>query len=462
MRRNLALAGIAGLLAIAAPTAGLAAVDTAVPISVVCPVPKKTITREDLAEATLNAAGVQTRDVLRLYPDADLKTYGTYAVKMLWEERLLPKDASEDEVEARRQAFDDMRRLRQRLEQRLVKTPDFIEKEAGIVVAGAPAPGGKPWLFDPAKTYVMRCADGKATPRPDRKFETAVERPAVVIRGQLKDLAALGDDRTGADAAKLGLKKEKTKQDDGATKTDRTETFEGVIGIRLSPKTWAAPLHAYAAYSLSEVRTRPAPPLAAGKTVDENDTNAFEYGLSLNEQPIIKGSPFSLAVDGQIAMVQDYVKDSRRGKLALGLTPGVAANFPVCGLGSFNEYDVGITTLRIRCRGRLEAEASHVYEKGTADFKEHGKFLAMGTSLGIDLAAPQGDKAEIISSLTYRYLPVVSGTAPDISRWDATVRYRIWLDSGLGVDLGLTYGKGRESKAYKDENKLEAGLGLIF
>lgn len=57
---------------------------------------------------------------------------------------------------------------------------------------------------------------------------------------------------------------------------------------------------------------------------------------------------------------------------------------------------------------------------------------------------------------------MISGTAPDISRWDATVKYRIWLDSGLGVNLGLTYGKGRESRAYKDEDKLEAGLGLIF
>lgn len=47
-------------------------------------------------------------------------------------------------------------------------------------------------------------------------------------------------------------------------------------------------------------------------------------------------------------------------------------------------------------------------------------------------------------------------------RFDASVKYRFWLPNDLGLDVGLTYGKGRETKTYKDEDKVEIGLGVLF
>lgn len=68
----------------------------------------------------------------------------------------------------------------------------------------------------------------------------------------------------------------------------------------------------------------------------------------------------------------------------------------------------------------------------------------------------------MIASLSYRYLLTLSGPEPNIGRFDATLKYRFWLDDGLGVDLGLTYGRGRESKTYKYEDKLDVGFGVLF
>jgi hypothetical protein len=78
-------------------------------------------------------------------------------------------------------------------------------------------------------------------------------------------------------------------------------------------------------------------------------------------------------------------------------------------------------------------------------------------------AADQGDNLVRGGTLRQsRWLPTITGRAPDVHRFDASVKYRFWLPNDLGLDVGLTYGKGRETKTYKDEDKVEIGLGVLF
>jgi hypothetical protein len=72
-------------------------------------------------------------------------------------------------------------------------------------------------------------------------------------------------------------------------------------------------------------------------------------------------------------------------------------------------------------------------------------------------AADQGDNLVRGGTLRQsRWLPTITGRAPDAHR------FRFWLPNDLGLDVGLTYGKGRETKTYKDEDKVEIGLGVLF
>lgn len=104
---------------------------------------------------------------------------------------------------------------------------------------------------------------------------------------------------------------------------------------------------------------------------------------------------------------------------------------------------------------------SHVLERGSADFKDRGEFLGAGGRVAYQIAAPMGDKAGVLGGISFRYLPTLFGTAPDIRRWDASLKYRFWTDSGLGLDFGLTWAKGHEPISYAKEDKIELGFGLI-
>jgi hypothetical protein len=39
-------------------------------------------------------------------------------------------------------------------------------------------------------------------------------------------------------------------------------------------------------------------------------------------------------------------------------------------------------------------------------------------------------------------MPTIFGKAPDLKRWDASIKYRFWTETGLGLDFGLSWAKG--------------------
>lgn len=445
------LLSAATLATLGAATASHAAISADDVVAAICLQPEQAFTREDLAEAIVGEARILPSTLAQAYPGLTAKDTGNAAVEILWDGgKLSPMNP----------AVLNARSLAQELELRVAKGSPLTAKEAGFSVQGSGP--GRGWLFKPGATYQLKCAPGKPPKTIVQVIDEETAPPVIAITGKVEDLGVIGKDRKSIDAAKIGFKREKTWQDDGSRKTDTTETFDGTIGLRLSPNSVVGPVYAFGSYAKSEARAKPAKPLDPGKSVDDDDTNAFEYGLSVGLFPLKDSGDWSLWADGQISEVNDYVKDSRRLRLRMAFTPGVLASLGgLCRLGEFND-GIGESEYRGRCTLRVEIEGSHVIDVGTADFKRHGEFLAIGARLGYDLAAPMGDDAAVIGSVAYRYLPVISGRAPDIHRLDASIKYRLWLDRGLGLDFGLTYANGRESKTYKDEDKLEVGLGVVF
>lgn len=61
---------------------------------------------------------------------------------------------------------------------------------------------------------------------------------------------------------------------------------------------------------------------------------------------------------------------------------------------------------------------------GRANFEDRGDFLSLGPVVGFDLLAPLGESSEVVGNARYRFLPTVSGCAPDVSWLDVSPKYR--------------------------------------
>lgn len=341
-------------------------------------------------------------------------------------------------------------------------------KTLGIkVVSRLPedAPARRRWLFEDSGTVKLACMPSKkavvsATPTTDSlDEETLVPRFGIVKK--VEDLSLTEDDRKKADSASVGFKRVRTTADDGTLKTTTSLTFDGTLGVRITGPGAAVPSFAYANYSLSRDRVKPAPPLGPNERRDDNDTHGLALGLAIEDIPLPWGG---LSV--QTAYVFDFVKNSRRGVGSFLLQPGWsspdALDLGLCRFGALKTIDLGVAAFRTQCYLAGQVDVSHVFRVGRAKFKERGDFLSAGIVVGLDLAPPIFEKSGVVGSLRYRYLPTVSGTAPDVSRWDASLKYRWWLVGGGAFDVGFTYKHGEELKTYTRENSLELSLGVIF
>jgi hypothetical protein len=356
----------------------------------------------------------------------------------------------------------------QSLEQSLASTSNQTAKQVGLSVANAPKMK-RGWLFEAGQTWIITCGgkadDGSISPSGKQitQFEKGVTREILSLRKTVAELGLTGDEAKKAGAAQVGFKRERVKQDDGSTKTSTTVTIDGTAGLRLTSPNAQAPVYAYGSYTLSRARKKPAPALADGKKQSDDDTDVLEVGGAISGLLVRSRDDFSIVAFGQTGYVMDYVGHSRRARLRAGFTPGIPFSIgQICDLGGFNQSDVLGLRFRSRCTVQIEMEISHVFKVGTTDFHEHGEFLGVGATLGYDLAAPISKDAAILGNIRYRLVPTVWGAAPNVERVDASIKYRFYTESALGIDLGLTWAKGNEPKSLKKEDKLELGFGLIF
>lgn len=349
--------------------------------------------------------------------------------------------------------------MRQRLEQYLGPRSTVPPDDRKLVVLNPPA--GVRWLFDSGQPLTIQCVDVKTPKGVIAQMEEPEERPLFALREKVEELPLTGDPAKTAGAAKIGLKRVRTVEDDGTHKTVTTLSVAGTLGIRLTSNRAPAPVYAYGTYALNKERTKPNPDPT--KKQSDGDVDALEAGFSVNNLIFRRAADVSLVGTFQAALVDDFHHDARRLKFRAAITPGLAGSLrPLCDIGGFTEVRAANLHFRTRCIVTLEAEGGHVLRAGTADFKTRGSYLAVGGRVGYEVAAPMGDDAAVLGGISYRYLPTIAGKAPDIHRWDASLKYRFWLGSGQGIDLGLTWAKGTEPVSYEEEDNLELGFGLVW
>lgn len=354
------------------------------------------------------------------------------------------------------------------LGERLGPKSTVSAKALGIRVISqlpADAQDRRRWLAEDAASVRLVCMPAtikppSATPVTDSLNEgTLVPRYGIIKK--IEDLGLSEEDRKKADSASVGLKRVRTTEDDGTRKTTTSLTFDGTIGLRLTGDQNSIPGFAYANYTLSRDRTKPATPLGPDERRDDKDTNGLAVGLAVNEVDL---APLSASF--QASYVLDFVKGSRRALGSLLLEPGWKypnrMDFGICRFGALKPIDLGLFEFRTQCYLAGQIDYSHVVRVGRADFKKRGDFLSAGFVVGIDVAPPIFEKSGVVGSLRYRYLPTIGGKAPDVNRWDASLKYRWWLAGGGAFDIGFTYKRGEEFKTYTKEDSLELAFGVIF
>jgi len=455
MIRCLLLAGIAATALSAAPAHAADDIDLSVVVRTACAgikdaAAEKPVPLFRIAEAILYAAGYPPSQLLG---DGAL-TRDQYAARVI--ATVTDPPASIDP--ATRRAIG---RYLLKLGQDMGPGSNVTAKARGLRVT-SPFPadtGDRAWIFHTNASLV--CMPGKLPPATVVAELKADAPPRFGLVKKVEDLALTGDDRKKADSATIGLKRERTENDDGTDKLTTTLTFDGTFGLRLTPDTASTPIFAFANYTLSRNRTKPAAELKAGERRDDKDTNGLALGIKTDDLPL-RGIP--VMIGGQLSFVSDYVKDSRRGVGGILVTPGwrKPLDLGLCSFGALKTIAIGSIAFRTQCVVAGELDYSHVFMVGRADFADHGDFLSAGFVVGIDLAPPLLEKNGIVSSLRYRYLPTVTGKAPDVKRIEASLKYRWWLVDATAIDFGLTYKRGEEFKTYTDEDSLELSFGVIF
>lgn len=331
------------------------------------------------------------------------------------------------------------------------------KSDAGLTIASGAAPPSDRslifWYLSPTARFACKPEEAAKTIVQRSEEPTSIPRLGIV---KTVDNLSESQDRASVDSAQIGLDVSKTNNEDGTSKKSTTWSVDGTMGLRLTDQ--AAPTFAYANYTLSRTRVRPAPELAPGAHRNDDDTNGLALGLLVADWAPVP----ALSVSGSLAYVTDFVKHSQRGVTSIVLQPGFRiTHWPVCGWGELQTIKFGPIRLRSMCILEGELDYSHVFKVGRANFAERGNFLALGGAIGIDLAPPLFAKSGVAGSFRYHFLPTISGRAPNVHRWDASLKYRWWVGNGVGIDFGGTYKRGEELKTYTDENEFLLTFGIV-
>lgn len=394
--------------------------------------------RARLAEALLAQYGVLGSDLFNAQLPGDL-TYDQRAINAAASGALNGADIA---------GLADMRNT---LEQHLLEMALLPEDKRTIRLTDAPPLGSQiDWLFEANSPVGLQCVNRKA-PTPD-DWAAPPEYAQWALREKVDELGLTGEEARAAGAARVGLQRVRTEKDDGSTKSSTTLSLNGTLGIRVAPISVATPVYAFASYALSRERTKDADP---GTDQSDGDINALELGVSFAD----------LGLGDHLASVRaswigDFAKDSRRVKLAGSFAPGLSGPIGLCGLGSYSPIG-DIERIQGRCVFVLEGEGSHVFDAGTADFKVRGNYAALGGRASYELGLVGTATTDVVASVSFRYLPTIFGQAPNIKRWDAALKYRLWTESGIGLDFGLSWAKGHEPISLQKEDRIQLGFGIV-
>lgn len=308
----------------------------------------------------------------------------------------------------------------------------------------------------------LKCAPGDPEPTQIGELEDYSPGAAFAIREKPEELGLVGKERRAAGSFGLALERTRTRQDDGSTKTATDFSINGTVGVRLSSaKSARTTSYLYGRYELQQARTKPAPALAPGASQSDDDTEVLETGVTLSTDLMSNESEFKLFVDAQAAAVFDFANDAQRLKLRALIRPAFDVSLGLCGLGS---YELLSSSMRLmgRCRFNFDVEAAKVLKRGSSPLGDFDSFLAAGGKAEFEALLPTGEGMDVVGSVAYRFLPVLHGRPDEIERFEASLKYRFWTRSQLGLDVGFTYTKGTNELSFEHEDVLTFGLGVIF
>ena len=329
------------------------------------------------------------------------------------------------------------------------------------------------WVFK-SKGRDITCLKPKVTPDIIAEVNEGTAVPTIGLVGDMKHLALTDKERRAAGSALIGVNRTKVEKTDGTAKTSTNLSFDGVVGIRISPAKSDTPSFLYADYSLARNRERPAAPLAANARRDDGDTNGLELGFLFSDVSGIFGTgdiseanldkKLLVSLSARAGYTVDFVKDSQRivGNLGFDFTPPTNfRDFGICKIGEYSAIAI-FNDYQSRCYVRADTLFSHVFKAGRADFGDNATFFMVGGQVGISIVPPADKKTGLVADVSYRYLTPIAGNAPRISRLEGALKHRWWFDNGIAFDFGGSYTHGREDKTFSKQDILALSFGILY
>jgi hypothetical protein len=279
------------------------------------------------------------------------------------------------------------------------------------------------------------------------------------LRETTEALGLVNEARKAAPSANLSYKRERTFADDGTPKRTATFAFKGVLGFPFLESDFDT-LTAYAGYELNRARVRPAPALTAPATQRDDDTEIFKTGFYARHVFGV-GEKFTSTLDVDVAYLNDYVKNSKRLRMKVGMTPNFEQELGFCAVGRMNSPRKNFLGIQGKCTAQLLGEINHITKLGGLSLKPKDEFILLGARVAADFQFSENLDHGLIGGLEYRYLETVHGAAPDLDRFKAYFKYRFWLKDAA-VDVGFEYIDGTNPDSFTDDNSLMLTVGLML
>ena len=320
-------------------------------------------------------------------------------------------------------------------------------------------------LICPGKTPLAEIAG--ALHKPDeRSTGNKLGGSRLAVRQKVEDFALAAKDSSGSFQGSYN--RQRTTDLQGASTTTTTLSIRGAAGVRLAGDAETSFLFGYGDYRLNHVRKRTAPvPTPTASDGRAKDIDVLELGL-IGSVPI-GGDNFLVRLTGRAGAILDFNTDSRRLIAGFRAQPILTQSIgptthAFCNFGSYSSNILGLP-FEGRCSVAARLDLAEVLKVGSASFTAADELVAVGGDLGWEfrpiLLGDGKPRDGLVGGVTYRYQRIISGRAPDIDRFDASLKYRWWIDN-LAVDFGLSYSDGTEPKSLVDENKIAITLGLTY
>ena len=290
------------------------------------------------------------------------------------------------------------------------------------------------------------------------------------LRGTVDGLTATDKDLkkdTKVDAAKLGLKRVRTFQDDESRKETQTVSIKGVLGYPIigtnkSDKLEQSGLISFVSYELTQNRVDPPPQLDPPKTERDGDTEILKFGLIGHHYFPMFDDRAGLETSLTGAYLFDRVKKSERLQSTVTFSPYID-DIGICDVGDYRQ--VGDSKVWTRCGVSLVTNYNILTKTGSLEDISKETFGHAGGKIGFEMSFGKNPGKGVFVNAKYSALRRYRGdpaAVPHIERKELALGHRWWADGKVGFEASLQLIDGENLDSFVDENELGVAFGLIF